>query len=165
MRSNTGYAQAVFRYVLLAVALTLALAASAGAAKPPAIAGQDVLTGRHVALSQYGRKPVLVVVWGSWCYGCRTEAPTLARFVRAHSRQAAFLGINTEDSKQGARAFAHRFGLRLPSIWDPRGILAGAWSRGAPTLLVFNRRHVLLKRVEGTASLAQLDAALKDAMA
>ena len=40
-------------------------------------------------------------------------------------------------------------------------MLAGAWSRGAPTTLVFDRRHVLVKRIEGTASLAQLNAALK----
>lgn len=154
------------RYVFLAAALALTLAASSGAAqRPPAISGQDVLTGKHVALSQFPGRAVLVVVWGSWCYGCRTEAPTLARFVRAHSRQVVFLGINTEDSKQAARAFSRRFGLHYPSIWDPRGLLAGGWSRGAPTLLVFNRRHVLLRRVEGTASLAQLDAALKDATA
>ena len=40
-------------------------------------------------------------------------------------------------------------------------MLAGAWSRGAPTTLVFDRRHLLVKRIEGTASLAQLNAALK----
>jgi cytochrome c biogenesis protein CcmG, thiol:disulfide interchange protein DsbE len=154
----------VGRYVFLAAALALTLAGSSGAAqRPPAISGRDVLTGKHVALSQFRGRPVLVVVWGSWCYGCRTEAPTLARFVRAHSRQVVFLGINTEDSKRGARAFSRRFGLRYPSIWDPRGLLAGGWSRGAPTLLVFNKRHLLLQRVEGAASLVQLNAALRRA--
>ena len=147
----------------MVVALALALTSSAGAVPRRPISGQDVLTGKHVSLAQLHGKPVFVTVWGSWCYGCRTEAPTLARFARAHSGQVAFLGINTEDSKRDARSFAHRFGLRYPSIWDPRGLLAGAWSRGAPTLLVFNRRHVLLKRIEGTSSLAQLNAALKDA--
>lgn len=151
----------MLRYVFLAVALALTLAASAGAAKPPAIAGPDVLTGRHVALSQFHGKPVLVVVWGSWCYGCRTEAPTLARFVQAHSHQVAFLGIDTYDTKENARKFSARFGLTYPSIWDPRELLAGAWSRGAPTILVFNRRHILLRRIEGTASRAQLNAALR----
>ena len=151
------------RYLSVLVALASALA-SAGAADAVArkpIAGQDVLTGKHVALSQFGGRPVFVSVWGSWCYGCRTEAPTLAKFVKAHARQVVFLGINTVDSKKGARAFADRYGLRYPSIWDPRGLLAGAWSRGAPTILVFNRRHVLVTRIEGTASNAQLTAALK----
>src|SRR5690348_11446057 len=71
-----------FRYILslVAVGLALGLTAGAGAARRPAIAGTDVLSGKHVALSQFARKPVFVSVWGSWCYGCKTEAPTLARF-------------------------------------------------------------------------------------
>jgi cytochrome c biogenesis protein CcmG/thiol:disulfide interchange protein DsbE len=149
------------RYIIAAVALTLGLAGVADGARRPALAGTDVLTGKRVALSQFRGKPVFVSVWGSWCYGCKTEAPTLARFVRAHGSKIAFLGIDTEDSKSGARAFARRYGLKYPSIWDPRGMLAGAWSRGAPTTLVFDRRHVFVKRIEGAASLAQLNAALK----
>jgi thiol-disulfide isomerase/thioredoxin len=149
------------RYLLVPAALARGLPAGAAAARRPAIAGTDVLSGKHVALSQFKGKPVFVSVWGSWCDGCKTEAPTLARFVKANSRRVAFLGINTEDSKQGARAFAARYGLRYPSVWDPRGLLAGEWSRGAPTTLVFDRRHVFVKRIEGTATLRQLNAALK----
>ena len=148
------------RLVVACACAALAVCATASAAKPP-IAGRDVLTGKRVALSQYPGKPVFVNVWGSWCFGCTTEAPTLARFARAHKRQVAFLGIDTEDSKQGARAFYERFDTDYPSIWDPRGMLAGAWSRGAPTTLVFDRRHVLVQRIEGSASLAQLNAALR----
>jgi thiol-disulfide isomerase/thioredoxin len=148
------------RLVLLCASAALAVTASAGAAKPP-IAGHDVLTGRSVSLAQLGGRPVFVNVWGSWCLGCTAEAPTLARFARAHKRQVAFLGIDTEDSRQGARAFYKRFDTGYPSIWDPKGLLAGSWSRGAPTTLVFDRRHLLVQRIEGSASLAQLTAALK----
>ena len=153
----------VFRYILAAVALALGLPGAADAARRPPIAGTDVLTGKHVALSQFAGKAVFVSVWGSWCYGCKQEAPTLARFAKAHAGQVAFLGIDTEDSKQGARAFCSRYGLKYPSIWDPRGMLAGAWSRGAPTTLVFDRRHLFVTRIEGTASLAQLNTALRRA--
>ncbi|MFL6014666.1 MAG: TlpA family protein disulfide reductase [Gaiellaceae bacterium] len=146
---------------MVAVALVLGLAGAADAARRPALVGTDVLTGKRVALSQFRGKPVFVSVWGSWCYGCKAEAPTLARFVEAHAGNVAFLGIDTEDSKSGARAFSKRYRLTYPSIWDPRGMLAGAWSRGAPTTLVFDRRHLFVRRIEGTASLAQLNAALK----
>jgi cytochrome c biogenesis protein CcmG/thiol:disulfide interchange protein DsbE len=151
----------VLRYILFAAVLVLGFAAAADAARRPALAGTDVLTGRHVTLAQFAGKPVFVNVWGSWCYGCKQEAPTLARFAKAHGREVAFLGINTEDSKRGARAFCSRYGLSYPSIWDPRGMLAGAWSRGAPTTLVFDRRHLFVKRIEGTVSRAQLEAALR----
>jgi len=104
---------------------------------------------------------VFVNVWGSWCGGCIAEAPVLARFARAHRTQVVFLGIDTIDSKSGARSFYRRYDLDYPSIWDPRGTLAGAWSRGAPTTLVFDRRHRLVQRIEGTATAAQLAAALR----
>jgi thiol-disulfide isomerase/thioredoxin len=145
--------------VLACVCAALSTAASAAASKPP-IAGRDVLTGKRVTLAQFRGKPVFVNVWGSWCTGCNEEASTLARFARAHSRQVAFLGIDTIDSKAGARAFYKRFDTDYPSIWDPRGILAGAWSRGTPTTLVFDRRHLLVQRIEGTVSRSQLKAAL-----
>ena len=148
------------RLVLVCACAALVVSATAGAAKLP-IAGRDALTGKRVALTQFRGKPVFVNVWGSWCLGCTAEASTLARFARAHQRQVAFIGIDTEDSKQGARAFYKRFDMGYPSIWDPKGILAGAWSRGAPTTLVFDRRHVLVQRIEGSASLAELNAALK----
>jgi thiol-disulfide isomerase/thioredoxin len=148
------------RLVLAGLCATLALALPAAAAKKPAIAGRDVITGKRVALTQFGGRPVFVNVWGSWCAGCTAEARTLSQFARSHKSQVAFLGIDTVDSKTGARAFYKRFDTDYPSIWDPRGVLAGAWSRGTPTTLVFDRRHVLVRSVEGTASVAELNAAL-----
>jgi thiol-disulfide isomerase/thioredoxin len=146
--------------VLACVCAAPSTVASATASKPP-IAGRDVLSGKRVALAQFRGKPVFVNVWGSWCAGCNEEASTLASFARAHRRQVAFLGIDTFDSKTGASAFYKRFDTDYPSIWDPRGILAGAWSRGTPTTLVFDRRHVLVQRIEGTASRSRLKAALR----
>jgi thiol-disulfide isomerase/thioredoxin len=159
LRLATDYASDV-RIVLSCWCAGLALSASAAAANPP-IAGRDVLTGRKVALVQFRGKPVFVTVWGSWCDGCIAEAPTLARFARTHKSRVAFLGIDTEDSKNGARAYYRRYDTDYPSIWDPKGLLAGAWSRGAPTTLVFDRKHRLVQRIEGSATLTQLNAALR----
>jgi thiol-disulfide isomerase/thioredoxin len=152
------------RLALSAACAALVLSASAaGAAKPP-IAGRDILTGKRVALSQFAGKPVFVNVWGSWCYGCRAEARTVSSFSRAHRRDVAFIGIDVWDSTRGARAYYERFDIEYPSIWDPRSMLAGAWSRGAPTTLVFDRKHRFVHRIEGSASLAQLNAALRRVM-
>jgi thiol-disulfide isomerase/thioredoxin len=142
--------------------LILGLAATTSAARTP-IAGSDVFTGKRLALTQFSGKPVFVNVWGSWCEGCTAEAPTLARFARAHRARVAFLGIDTIDSKAGARQFYKRFDTDYRSIWDPRGTLAGAWSRGAPTTLVFDSKHRLVDRIEGSASTAQLNAAFRRA--
>lgn len=152
----------VVRCIFLAAALALAAGAAAGA-KPP-IAGRDVRTGKPLSLNALHGRPVFVNVWGSWCGGCNAEARLLARFSREHRRQVAFLGIDTMDSRTAARAFYERYDTDYPSIFDPKGILAGAWSRGAPTTLVFDRRHLLVRTIEGASTLKQLNAALKLAL-
>jgi len=149
------------RAVAVSVAAALTLAAGVSAATRPPIAGYDVQTGRFVALNRYPGRPVLVNVWGSWCYACNREAPLLARFAKAHRRQLAVLGIDVNDSRAGVRAWYARYGRAYPSIWDPKALLAGRWSRGTPTTLVFDRRHRLVRTIEGAVSATQLEAALK----
>jgi thiol-disulfide isomerase/thioredoxin len=153
----------VLRYIVTIAALTLVTGAAAAETKPR-IAGRDVLSGKPLSLNALHGRPVFVNVWGSWCGGCNAEARLLARFSREHRRQVAFLGIDTMDSRTAARAFYDRYDTDYPSIFDPKGILAGAWSRGAPTTLVFNRRHVLVRRIEGASTLKQLNAALRVAL-
>jgi thiol-disulfide isomerase/thioredoxin len=150
----------VFRCTVVIAALVLVSAAVAGDAKPP-IAGRDVFSGKRVALSQYRGKPVFVNVWGSWCEGCNAEARTLAAFARAHEHQVAFIGIDTIDTRKGARAFYKRYDTDYPSIWDPRGLLSSRWARGVPATLVFDRKHRLVQTIEGATSKAQLTAALR----
>ena len=138
----------------------LAVAAPAAAARRP-IAGTDVQTGKRVALNHYGGRPVLVNAWGSWCAPCNREAPLLASFARAHRAQIAVLGVDVTDSRAGARAWYRRYGRAYPSIWDPRALIAGDWTHGTPTTLVFDRKHRLVRTIEGAVTKAQLDAALR----
>ena len=141
---------------LVAIALTTTAAAAL-----PKLAGRDALTGKAVSIDRSRGKPVFVNFWGSWCGGCQTEARTLANFSRAHKRQVAFMGVDVIDSRTGAKAFYDRYDTEYPSVWDPRGRLAGAWTRGTPTTLVFNAKHKLVRRIEGPATLRQLNAALR----
>ncbi len=148
----------------LLVVTALVFAASAAAATRRPIAGRDVETGKTVALSQYEGRPVLVNVWGSWCAPCNREAPLLAAFARANRAQIAVLGIDVTDSRAGARAWYRRYGRAYPSIWDPQALLAGDWTRGTPTTLVFDRKHRLVRTIEGAVTRAQLAAALREAI-
>jgi thiol-disulfide isomerase/thioredoxin len=146
---------------LLVAAAVVTMAAFA--APLPRLAGKDVRTGKSIALSDYAGKPVFVNFWGSWCEGCKAEARGLASFEKAHRKQLAFIGVDTIDSRAGAKAFYKRYDTDYPSIWDPRGMLSGSWTRGTPTTLVFDRKHRFVMRIEGPASRAQLKAALKRA--
>lgn len=148
------------RLLLLTVGAALVLTGTA-AATLPKLAGRDALTGRAVSIDRFGGKPVFVNFWGSWCDGCRTEARTLARFARTHERLVAFMGVDVIDSRIGAKAFYDRYETDYPSVWDPHGRLAGAWTRGTPTTLVFDAHHRLVQRIEGPATTKRLNAALR----
>src|SRR5689334_24101689 len=50
--------------------------------------------------------------WASWCQPCRSEAPALESFQRAHARDGfTVLGIDLDDSTDDAGAFVRRYGL------------------------------------------------------
>jgi thiol-disulfide isomerase/thioredoxin len=148
----------------LALACALAFAAVAPAAGPapaPALAGVDLVTGKRIALADFRGRVVVVNVWGSWCHGCVTEARELARFVRRHP-SVAVLGIDSEDSRAAARVFYRRFGLRHPSIFDPRGALARRLGlTGLPTTLFLDRRHRVVGAVVGAGTLASFERQLR----
>ena len=87
------------------------------------------------------------------------QASTLGRWARSHESQVAYLGIDVGDSKRDGRAFSRRYHMTFPSIWDPIEKFA-VWAY-VPTTLVFDRRHKLVQKIDGSALTAQLDAALR----
>src|SRR5437016_13909079 len=134
------------RLLLLAAAVGAAVSvASAAGAGPrfPELAGRDALTGKRISLAEtpYRSRVVIVNVWASWCGGCIEEARDLAFFVRGHPG-VALVGIDTEDSKAGARAYYRKYGFRHPSIWDPKGSISeGLGIGGIPTTFFLDRQH------------------------
>src|SRR5947208_1552866 len=123
-----------------AVAAVAASAASAAGPTFPSISGPDVLTGKRVSLSAYRGRAVVVNFWASWCGGCVEEARDLAFFARSHTG-VAIIGVDTEDSKAGARKFLRRYGFSHPSIADPKGKIAEQLGiPGIPTTLFLDRQ-------------------------
>ncbi len=126
------------------------------------LAGTDPVTGRHVDLASFRGKPVLVNVWGSWCEGCNPEAADLERFARSHPA-VQVVGVDTQDTSGGAKAFYRRWGWHHPSIVDSRGELAARLGiQGTPTTSFLNSRHQIVTKIVGAtneAGFAQLRAA------
>lgn len=62
---------------------------------------------------------VVVNFWFSTCGPCRVEAPYLEEVYQKHKDNGvAFVGINTSDEADTAKAFAETYGITYPSIID-----------------------------------------------
>ncbi|HEV8528128.1 MAG TPA: TlpA disulfide reductase family protein, partial [Actinomycetes bacterium] len=84
-------------------------------------------------------------VWASWCSPCRAEAPGLQKVSTELAGQGVrFVGIDTRDTNDNARAFERRFGITYPSIIDEDGALLLRFNetlppQAIPTTLVIDK--------------------------
>ena len=128
-----------------------------------ALNGTDPVTGKTVSLASYAGKPVVLNMWASWCTGCAAEARALASFEHAHP-EAQVIGLDVQDSKDGAKAFYRRFGWKHPSIYDPDGVIAARLGlQGLPTTLFLDRTHHVVGRILGDTNLAGFSSGLRAA--
>jgi len=79
--------------------------------------------GGRLDLDDLRGKVVVVNFWASWCYpACYEEAPALQEGWRAYrDRGAVVVGIDIQDTEEGARRFIEQFGLTFPNGPDPGG--------------------------------------------
>jgi thiol-disulfide isomerase/thioredoxin len=130
----------------------------------PTIRGRDPITGRQVTLTQFAGKPVVLNVWASWCTGCNQEAADLARFATLHPG-AQVLGVDTQDTSGGARAFYRKWHWHHPSIADPSGSLSAQLAvTGLPTTYFLDRRHRVVGKIVGAGNLAEFEQGLRLAL-
>ena len=88
---------------------------------PVEMAGDD-LDGQPLDIADYRGKPVVVVVWGSWCGPCRAEAPDVVAAATELGDRAQFVGINLRDPSTSApKSFVRRFDVPYPSLYSPDG--------------------------------------------
>lgn len=88
---------------------------------PVTLSGRD-LEGDPLSTEKFRGKPVVAVVWGSWCAPCRAEAPDVVAAAREIGDRAQFVGINIRDaSTEQARSFVRTFDVPYPSYFSPDG--------------------------------------------
>ena len=107
--------------------------------------------------------PVVVNVWASWCAPCIYELPFLQRQAVRRGAQVAFLGVNSGDSRAGARKMSARFPMPYPSFEDPRQSAAGRYGAlGLPATAFYDARGRLVTVHQGAyRSEAALAAAIE----
>lgn len=101
----------------------------------------------RIALSGFVGRPLVVNLWASWCVPCRQE---MKGFEAAHQRfgdRVTFLGVDTNDDRKDALAFAARVGVSYELAFDSEGTLAARYDAvGLPTTIFVDARGTMLER-------------------
>lgn len=124
----------------------------------------------ELTLSSLRGQAVVLNVWASWCIPCKEEAPYLERLWREHrDRDVVVVGLAAKDFRKDARAFAERFDLTFPLVFDgPGETLGGFGVTGFPETFVLDREgrvvDVLTGAVNSDADRARLARAIDEAL-
>jgi cytochrome c biogenesis protein CcmG/thiol:disulfide interchange protein DsbE len=82
--------------------------------------------------------PAVVNVWASWCGPCRSEAPLLTRAYAEHGDVVTFIGIDVQDSQQGAKMFLAEYDLDFDHYFDrDRSVPNSFGAFGTPITMFF----------------------------
>lgn len=129
------------------------------------------LEGKPFALSELGGDIVVINVWGSWCAPCRAETPDLVRVANEDaSRGVSFVGINTRDNPDAAKAFVRANKVPYPSVVDHNGEVLLALrdtipTTVVPTTVVIDGEGRVAARIIGPVTYTTLKGLLNDEIA
>jgi thiol-disulfide isomerase/thioredoxin len=86
------------------------------------ITGQLLDGQGSLSLHQYRGKVVVLNFWASWCEPCRSETPQLVGMSqRLRGDGVQFVGIDTKDTRAGAKAVVSSDHIRYPIVYDQEG--------------------------------------------
>jgi thiol-disulfide isomerase/thioredoxin len=103
----------------------------------------------HRLLDQLKGTPVVVNVWGSGCVPCKVEIPLMIAAARSHPG-VQFIGVDIQDSRDGATAFIASFKMPYPSVFDPPASIPTDFaSSGQPDTYFFDAQGTMVARWDG----------------
>ena len=110
--------------------------------------------GPDVSLDRLTGRPTLLNLWATWCLPCREEMPLLQEAFVRYGQDVRFLGVDTQDSPEGAASLVSDLGIGYPQVLDPDGELLSALGvRGLPVTLAIDESGRIVAR-----SVGELDA-------
>jgi hypothetical protein len=91
------------------------------------------LDGGEGAFLESLRGPMLINVWGSWCYECGIEMPYLRSFYAKAQGKVALVGVNVEEKNiEAGQKYVESHGITWPNLYDSNGSSRGYFGMGVP---------------------------------
>jgi cytochrome c biogenesis protein CcmG/thiol:disulfide interchange protein DsbE len=124
----------------------------------------------ELTLSSLRGRAVVLNFWASWCIPCKEEAPVLERLWREHRDHGlVVVGLDAKDFRRDARAFAERFELTFPLVFDGPGDTTSPYGvTGFPETFVIDREgrvvEVFVGAVDGEEDQRRLRRAIDEAL-
>ena len=81
-------------------------------------------------LAELEGTPVVVNQWAAWCSPCRAEFPYFERLARKYEGRVAFLGVNSQDSRDDAVRFLDENPVPFPHFYDRNSEIARLFGGG-----------------------------------
>ena len=120
----------------------------------------ELLAGGTYDVSQDRGKVVVVNFWGSWCNPCRAEADDLEGTYQAtKAKDVTFIGVNSRDDADAAKAFERSFRVTYPSVYDRDGSVAlkfDVTQVTTPATLILDRQGRIAAGIRGATTIAVL---------
>lgn len=108
--------------------------------QPAPLATMTTIDGKTIDLGQvYGKKPVYIKFWATWCVPCRQQMPGFERMFETLGDKIQIVAVNIglSDDEASVRAFRIKYGLKMPVVIDD-GRLASLFHLGVTP------QHVLI---------------------
>ncbi len=107
-----------------------------------------------LALSSLRGKAVVLNFWASWCIPCKEEAPHLEEVWKENRADGlVVVGVDAKDFRRDARAFADRFDLTFPLVFDGEGSTLTSWGvTGFPETFVIDRQGRVVESFVGAVN-------------
>jgi thiol-disulfide isomerase/thioredoxin len=130
----------------------------------PAITLQAIDGGVIDLTEIYGKKPIYLKLWASYCIPCRAQMPKLQKIYESVGDRIQVIAVNAGigDDAAKATAFATKVGIHMPIAIDDGSL--GSWLKmqGTPVHMVIDRdgRVAFVGTQDGPA----LDAAIQEVL-
>lgn len=129
--------------------------------QPGPAAALTTIDGERIDLVKYyGKQPVYLKFWATWCVPCREQMPAFEKAYQQHKGRIAVVAVNAgfSDKEPAVRAYREQFGIHMPVAIDD-GSLAGQLN------LRVTPQHVVIGRDGRIVHVGHLhDKALDDAL-